>query len=126
MFTESPPIRLAITKHTIGGFDSSFCYVVGGFMFRITDGKGFGVQFENGYTVSVQFGPGNYADHYDRRIGRDEVDCGREGSMTAECAVINQKGELIEHPLCDGDTVSGRNTAEQVLTLLNWAASQST
>ena len=94
-------------------------------MFRITGGKGFDIQFENGYTVSVQFGPGNYADHYKRRIGRDEVDCGREGSMTAECAVINPQGELIEHPLGGGDTVSYRSTAEQVLTLLNWAASQS-
>lgn len=95
-------------------------------MFWITDGKGFGIKFDNGYTVSVQFGPGNYADHYDRRIGADEVKCGREGSSTAECAVINSKDEFIEHPLCDGDMVSGRNTASEVLSLLNWAASQST
>lgn len=37
-------------------------------MFRITRGKGFHVSFPNGYTVSVQFGPGNYCDHYDRGV----------------------------------------------------------
>ncbi len=94
-------------------------------MFRITDGKGFGIQFENGYTVSVQFGPANYCDHYDRRIGQDEIACGREGSMTAECAVIDPDGKLIEHPIADGDTVSSRSTPAEVLSLLSWAASKS-
>jgi hypothetical protein len=28
-------------------------------MFRINDNKGFSITFDNGYTVSVQFGPGN-------------------------------------------------------------------
>lgn len=33
--------------------------------FRITDNKGFQLTFDNGWTVSVQFGAGNYGDHYD-------------------------------------------------------------
>ena len=33
-------------------------------MFKITEGKGFHITFANGYTVSVQFGPDNYCDHY--------------------------------------------------------------
>lgn len=33
-------------------------------MFRTTNNKGFSMTFENGNTVSVQWGPGNYCDHY--------------------------------------------------------------
>ena len=34
---------------------------------RITEGKGFHLDLPNGVTVSVQFGPGNYADDEARR-----------------------------------------------------------
>lgn len=91
--------------------------------FRITDKKGFHITYENGYTVSVQFGPGNYCDNYDRDIGRDEERCGREGSSTAECAVWADGGELIEHGNWGG-TVSNRSTPSEVLALFHWAASQ--
>lgn len=37
-------------------------------MFRITESKGFHMQFANGWTVSVQFGPGNYGDNYNNSI----------------------------------------------------------
>lgn len=94
-------------------------------MFRITDKKGFHITFKNGYTVSVQFGPGNYCDHYSRNIGEDEEWCGKTGSDEAEVAVWNNKsGELIKHPDFEGDTVKGYVNAEYVLKLLNWAASQ--
>lgn len=32
-------------------------------MFRITDGRGFQMTFDNGWTVSVQFGYGNYCEN---------------------------------------------------------------
>lgn len=91
-------------------------------MFKITDKKGFHIKFENGYTVSVQFGPGNYCDNYDMEIGRDEEKAGKNGSYNAECAVWAEDGELIDR--WDGSTVSNRSTAEEVLALLNWAAAQ--
>ena len=93
-------------------------------MFRITGEKGFHITFENGYTVSVQFGPGNYCDNYSRDIGREEEICGKDGSPNAECAVWAQDGKLIEYPGWNGDTVSNRSTPEEVLALLNWAAAQ--
>lgn len=37
--------------------------------FKITGVKGFHITFENGWTVSVQFGGGNYSDNYDEPIG---------------------------------------------------------
>lgn len=90
--------------------------------FFITSGKGFHITFENGYTVSVQFGPGNYCDNHDREIGRDEAACGRDGSGTAECAVWPRGGRMIAR--WGGENVSNRSTPAKVLELLNWAAAQ--
>lgn len=58
-------------------------------MFGITDGKGFHVTFENGWTISVQFGPCNYGDHYHVRFDPRDPDktsreCGAQGSHRAE------------------------------------------
>ena len=92
-------------------------------MFKITGTKGFHITFENGYTVSVQFGPGNYCDNYDRMIGSEEEACGEEGSSTAECAVWQGDGGLITRDKW-GDSVTNRSTPKEVLELLNWAASQ--
>jgi hypothetical protein len=91
--------------------------------FCITGGKGFHVTFKNGYTVSVQFGPGNYCDNYDRRIGHEDAASAREGSSTAECAVWGSDGKMIEYGDWDS-TVSNRSRPAEVLELLNWAASQ--
>jgi hypothetical protein len=105
---------------------------------RITDGKGFGMSFANGWGVSVQFGYGNYADNYDGPDGRRMDDwremnrlCGEAGSHTAECAVFDPSGEMIkelpEFMFKDQDyrdMVSNRSSVAQVLQLLNWAASQ--
>lgn len=93
-------------------------------MFRITNGKGFSIDFSNGYKVSVQFGPGNYCEHYDRSIGKDEVACGRAGSRNAEVAVIYNNVLIEPDGLGWGDTVKGRQSPEEVLALLNWAASR--
>jgi hypothetical protein len=100
-------------------------------MFRITGGRGFHITFENGYTVSVQFGLGNYCDNYGDifSIGVEDFSkvseaMGKKGSKNAECAVWKRKGSLIEHPLFDNDSVGGYMTPAQVLELLNWAASQ--
>ena len=91
-------------------------------MFKITGKKGFHITFKNGYTVSVQFGPGNYCDNYDRNFEDVEL-CGKQGSSTAECAVWASDGEMIKRPGWN-DTVSNRSTPAEVLALLKWAAAQ--
>jgi len=91
--------------------------------FRITGGKGFHFTFSNGYTVSVQFGPGNYCDNYDKSIGSDAKRCGEDGSTNAECAVWGPDSQMIKYPGWN-DTVSNRSTPEEVLEVLNWAAKQ--
>ncbi|CAN7172835.1 hypothetical protein [Brevundimonas sp. LjRoot202] len=82
--------------------------------FRICDQKGFHVTFENGWTVSVQFGRGNYSGNYDHTGAyADPV----PASPTAEVAAWPNGGEMIA--LGDGDTVLGWQTPEQVLALMN-------
>jgi hypothetical protein len=93
-------------------------------LFKITAQKGFHITFENGYTVSVQFGPGNYCDNYNSDFGeRNYKLCGINGSSTVECAVWARDGEMIEYGDW-GDTVSHHSTPKEVLVLLNWAAEQ--
>lgn len=93
-------------------------------MFKITGKKGFHITFKNGYTVSVQFGPGNYCDNYNRQIGYDDEQCGKDGSSNAECAVWGPAGGMIEHKLFNGNAVGNRMSPKQVLELMNWAANQ--
>lgn len=93
-------------------------------MFKITSKKGFHITFENGWTVSVQFGPGNYCDNYSMSIREDDEEAGRIGSSTAECAVINPSNTLVQFPSSGGDTVSNRSAPAEVLEILKWAAQQ--
>lgn len=97
--------------------------------FAITQRKGFHITFDNGWTVSVQFGKGNYADNYNHPEFLPEKDI---DSTTAECAAWGPKGVMVNMPdfmYSDPnqgyeDKVSNRSTPAQVLQLLNWAASQ--
>lgn len=113
-------------------------------MFRITSGKGFHVTFPNGYTVSVQWGPGNYcATRDDGALCSDdyaehERRHGEAGSPTVETAVWARGGELLAMVhTADGwerwaprggdeyvGTVQGWQTPADVLALMNWAATQ--
>lgn len=90
--------------------------------FDITFGRGFHITFENGHTVSVQFGGGNYCSNYDVEIG-----AGRNGrhlppSATAEVAAWDSNGQLVR--LGDGDDVIGYQTPAEVLALLNKIAAR--
>ena len=93
-------------------------------MFKITNKSGFHITLENGWTVSVQFGPANYCDNYYRGVGRENDACGEKGSLTAECAVWGPDNKLYEYKGFNGDTVGGFMKPRHVLELLNWAASQ--
>lgn len=101
--------------------------------FRVTGGKGFHVTFENGWTVSVQFGVFNYcanrADLFDGEVNTDTLlsrdqESGKHGSATAETAVWGPDGNLVEVEWCMGDTVQGWQSPSAVLRLMTWAASQ--
>ena len=55
--------------------------------FRSTERKGFQITFENGLTVSVQWGAGNYCSNYYDRDYRAVID---KESTTAEAAVWSE------------------------------------
>lgn len=101
-------------------------------MFKITNGSGFHITLENGFTVSVQWGPATYSDNHDKLFSRGNTDYdehnrqwGATGSTTAECAVWGPPDNaMIDHPMFDGDVVGARMTPAQVLELLSWAATQ--
>jgi hypothetical protein len=92
-------------------------------MFKITGGKGFHIEFENGYNVSVQFGAGNYCSNHSFDYDKSQ-EVAAKGSNTAEVAVWAKDGEMIAHKSFDGDTVGGYKSPADVLKLLNWAARQ--
>lgn len=63
--------------------------------FAITYGKGFHIKFDNGITVSVQFGPGSYCENYDKSILEFYQDKNPEAIYTskdAEVAAWNKNG----------------------------------
>ena len=83
-------------------------------MFSISDNKGFQITFENGYSVSVQFGPGNYCENKDLPYNHgEEVPM----SNTAETALISPDG-FVEYR---GDDVQGHMAPKDILELLNYA-----
>lgn len=89
--------------------------------FRITGGRGFHMSFANGYTVSVQFGYGNYCNERGTEVSVDDIhewdrEKGSRGDSTAEVAVFAPDGELL--PIGDGDSVIGWQTPEQVADII--------
>lgn len=82
---------------------------------RITDGKGVHFTFENGITISIQIGGGNYADNYDFPIGPMRHDNPLPPSGAAEIAVWGSDGAWFD---LDGDQVAGYVRVEKVLDFI--------
>lgn len=99
--------------------------------FSITHGSGFHMTFSNGYTLSVQFGMGNYCEHYKTfRDGDGDIigkmkeprKAEKWSCKDAEIAILNPKGELVnlsEIGLEDGDTVKGYVGPEEVCNYID-------
>lgn len=89
-------------------------------MIKITDGKGFHITFDNGWTVSVQFGPANYCGNYDMEISREgDKKAGEKGSQTAEIAAWDKNHNWYNF---GGDKVEGHQDADNVLAFMNMIA----
>lgn len=87
-------------------------------MFDISDNKGFHITFENGWTVSVQWGAGNYSDNYDLGILSRSHKYGNRvpPSPTAEIAAWSSQLEWYKF---EHDEVEGYQTPAQVLEFMN-------
>lgn len=79
-------------------------------MFRITAGKGFQMTFANGWTVSVQFGSGNYCENRSYMYANKEV-IERGESADAEIAAWDKNNNWFEF---EHDTVKGRCSSNEV------------
>ena len=90
--------------------------------FAITHHKGFHMTFKNGWTISVQWGPGNYCDRYDTDDFMAPVSATSWESRDAEIAAWGPDGAMCEWP--NGDTVVGRLTPDEVLAIMNDVASR--
>lgn len=84
-------------------------------MIQITDHQGFSVEFENGYSVSVQWGPGNYCSNQFSGFNPKEIDF--FDSDTVECMIRDPQGWVVEHP-SSSSGVFGWMTADRLIDLL--------
>ena len=73
---------------------------------------GFFVTFANGYTISVQFGRGNYCNNRDGTLGNS--------SPNAEIAVIRPNGEFI--PISPHDRVQGYVSPDEMSEIMRVVA----
>ena len=95
-------------------------------MFSITERKGFHITFENGVTISVQFGMGNYGDNYDLgQVSHHNYSDPVPPSRTAEVAAWNSNKEWFDFETKQfgkGNPL-GRQNPNEVLALMNELAS---
>lgn len=78
--------------------------------------RGCHVRFDNGWVVSIQWGPGNYISARDYDFDSEAKD-----SLDAEVAAWKgEDGSMIEMP--DGDTVAGWQSMDHVRAALEAAA----
>ena len=88
-------------------------------------GKGFHIEFENGLTISVQFGYGNYCDNYNNK---DVLVDGKLSSNTAEIAIWDKNDKWLTRKFIKGinDDVVGHLKADEVFDIMkkvkNWKA----
>lgn len=90
-------------------------------MFSITNHKGFSITFPNGWTASVQWGPGNYCDNYVAPYNAPEQSSNWESTNAEVAAYPSDGGEWHDF---GGDTVAPRLSATEVLEFLSMVAAK--
>ena len=92
--------------------------------FVATENKGFGMTFDNGFTISVQWGTENYCEHRNLDIDFDDIPNPKENnrweSRSAEIAVFDDDGIV---PIGDGDDVIGWLSADDVAKIIEGVSS---
>ncbi len=84
--------------------------------FVTTQNKGFGITFDNGFTISVQWGTENYCEHRNLDINFEDLPNPKEHnrweSRSAEIAVFDKDGEMVS--VGERDAVIGWLTPNEV------------
>ena len=89
--------------------------------FAITRHKGIRLRFDNGWAISVQWGPGNYCCRQDAPFDSPKH-CEVWESLDAEIAIFTPDGEFFEG-IGGGDDVVGWVDANTVVWVMNKLAS---
>lgn len=92
--------------------------------FRLCHNRGFQITFENGYTVSVQFGAGNYCDN--RTDALDAIAIKSDTDLecrNAEVAIIDHNNNFVEFS-SSGESVLGEIDPNKVAEMIAWASLQ--
>lgn len=85
--------------------------------FKSIRNKGFKMVFENGWTISVQFGYGNYCSHRNHENQSEVIhEC-----PDAEIAIWDASGKWYNF---GSDTVKGYCSADEVATWIKFTADQ--
>ena len=92
----------------------------------ITGNKGFHIRFENGITISIQFGAANYCEHYNGDIG-SEIKKTKWESIDAEVGVWDENKKWYDfknNSFGDSTHVVGYKSADEIADLItkfkNW------
>lgn len=81
-------------------------------MFRITEHKGFQITFANGYTISCQFGYGNYCERkFEGTVGI-ERDMHTVSSKNCEVAIWMDDGPFITGEIIDAANIEVENDGQ--------------
>ena len=83
--------------------------------FTATQNKGFRMNFENGFTISVQWGTENYCEKKSYNTDTDPTKERIWESTSAEIAVFNDVGIV---PVGNSDEVIGWGSADEVATVI--------
>ena len=83
--------------------------------FLATRNKGFRMTFENGFEISVQWGPGNYCERKDEDFNKPQEERFWE-SRTAEIAIFNSKDNSMI--TLGKDNVDGWLTPDKVAKVI--------
>ena len=92
-------------------------------MFQSVCNKGFTLSFTNGWTVSVQWGPGNYCEKRSVSDYEAPSKVSTWGSTTAEVAAWD-KNKAWHNFAVDDEMVKGWMTTNEVLDFINMIASK--
>ena len=91
--------------------------------FKITLHKGFRMGFENGFEISVQWGPGNYCERKDEDFDKPQEERFWE-SRTAEIAIFDSKDDSMI--TLSEDNVDGWLTPDKVAKVITIVQSSKT
>ena len=95
--------------------------------FVATENKGFGITFENGFTISAQWGTMNYCEHRSLSLDSKDLDGpmkhNRWESELAEIAIFGKDGLLN---IAEHDQVIGWVSADNVAKVIAIVSSSST